>query len=480
MNSNPNVGSMLKRKNRITAIVLALLESALSALSFVIAFGVRRALPFQREIYPLGEYSSLLAAILILWAIIAVLLDAYRVVERQENIVSVRKAVQQVAIGGGLVFVMVAALKLDLSRSLIGIFLIINLLSLSVFRVSTKRLRRAVRKRFGGFQYFIVVGTSDEGLAIARMIHDHEVLGAKLSAIVRVSNGEENIEKAQAICPTLKTIEELPELVHGRVVDEIIFAVPKEKLAGLEEIFLLCEEEGVKTRILLNLFPHVISRMQLDWLESTPLLTFSTTPDNEYLLFLKRSFDFWGALVLAVIFSPLMLVVSLLVKLTSRGPVIFRQTRCGLGGRQFTLYKFRSMVEGAEAQKSGLEALNELDGPVFKVSNDPRCTPVGRLLRKLSIDELPQLINILKGDMSFVGPRPPLPDEVAKYRRWQRRRLRMRPGLTCLWILEGRSNLNFERWMQLDLEYIDNWSIFLDLKILLKTVPIVLSMRGAH
>ncbi|MGB7624059.1 MAG: sugar transferase, partial [Terriglobia bacterium] len=165
---------------------------------------------------------------------------------------------------------------------------------------------------------------------------------------------------------------------------------------------------------------------------------------------------------------------------TSRGPVIFRQTRCGLGGRQFTLYKFRSMVEGAEAQRSELEALNELDGPVFKVSNDPRCTPLGRLLRKLSIDELPQLVNILKGDMSFVGPRPPLPSEVAKYVRWQRRRLRMRPGLTCLWILEGRNNLNFERWMQLDLEYIDNWSVFLDFKILLKTIPIVLSTRGAR
>ena len=264
------------------------------------------------------------------------------------------------------------------------------------------------------------------------------------------------------------------------MIDEIIFAVPKEELAGLEEIFLLCEEEGVKTRILLNLFPHVISRMQLDWLEATPLLTFSTTPDNEYLLFLKRTVDFLGALILLVLVSPLMFLVALLVKATSRGPMIFRQTRCGLGGRYFTLYKFRSMVEGAESKRSELEGLNELDGPVFKVSNDPRCTPLGRALRKLSIDELPQLVNILKGDMSFVGPRPPLPEEVAKYQRWQRRRLRMRPGLTCLWILEGRSNLNFERWMQLDLEYIDNWSVFLDLKILLKTIPIVLSTRGAH
>lgn len=471
---------MLKRKNRITAVVLAMLESALTALSFVIAFLIRHSLPFQREIYPFWAYGQLLLAILVLWVLIALLVDAYRIVERQENIVSVRNAAQQVMMGGAMILVLVAAFKLDISRSLVGIFLVMNFLTLSIFRVSTKRLRRAVRKRFGGFQYFVVVGTTDEALELARTIHDHEVLGAKLFAIVRVSNGEGNLEKARAICPNLTTIDELPDLVQRHVIDEIVFAVPKEQLSGLEEMFLLCEEEGVKTRILLNIFPHVISKMQLDWLELTPLLTFSTTPDNEYLLFVKRTIDCLGALSLLVVLSPLMVLTALLVKLTSPGPIIFRQIRCGLGGRQFTLYKFRSMIQGAEGKKSELEALNELDGPVFKVSNDPRCTPLGRVLRKLSIDELPQLFNVFKGDMSFVGPRPPLPEEVKHYVRWQRRRLRMRPGLTCLWILEGRNHLNFERWMQLDLEYIDNWSLFLDLKILLKTIPIVLSTRGAH
>ncbi len=479
MNHEQVSNSMLKRRNRITAVVLALIETGLTFFSFVVAFVLRRSLPFTREIYPFSGYIKLLLTILILWVFVSILLNAFRIVERQENIVSVRKALQQVAVGGAMILVVIAVFKWDVSRSLLAIFLIIDFLALSIFRVSTKQLRRAIRKRFSGFQYFVVVGMNDEALAIARMLHDHEVLGAKLFAIVRTSNSVGNEEKARGVCSNIKSVEELPGLIRDHVIDEIIFAVPKEELAEMEEMLLACEEEGVRTRILLNLFPHVISRIQLDWLESTPLLTFTTGPSNEYLLFLKRSMDCLAAAFFLVVLSPVFLIIAILIKLTSKGPVIFRQIRCGLGGRRFTLYKFRSMIQGAEEKRSDLELLNERDGPVFKLSNDPRCTPMGRVLRRLSIDELPQLFNILKGDMSFVGPRPPLPEEVEKYARWQRRRLRMRPGLTCLWIFEGRGNLNFDRWMQSDLEYIDSWSLMLDLKILLRTVPIVLSTRGA-
>jgi lipopolysaccharide/colanic/teichoic acid biosynthesis glycosyltransferase len=175
-----------------------------------------------------------------------------------------------------------------------------------------------------------------------------------------------------------------------------------------------------------------------------------------------------------------MAVVALLVRLTSRGPILYKQTRCGLGGRHFTMYKFRSMIVGADEMRTGLDAHNEVDGPVFKISADPRCTPIGRFLRKWSLDELPQLWNVLRGDMSLVGPRPPIPEEVAKYETWHRRRLRMRPGLTCLWAVEGRNEIKFERWMQLDMDYIDNWSLWLDFKILLRSIPVVLSGRGAY
>jgi lipopolysaccharide/colanic/teichoic acid biosynthesis glycosyltransferase len=176
---------------------------------------------------------------------------------------------------------------------------------------------------------------------------------------------------------------------------------------------------------------------------------------------------------------PIVAGVALTIKLSSRGAVLFRQTRCGLNGRRFTLYKFRTMVEDAEGRRHELAHLNEMDGPVFKLRADPRVTSLGRLLRRFSLDELPQLWNVLIGSMSLVGPRPAIPEEVAQYERWQRRRLSMRPGLTCLWQISGRNEVDFERWIELDLEYIDSWSPMLDLKILVRTVPVVLSGRGA-
>ncbi|HYG61833.1 MAG TPA: sugar transferase, partial [Thermoanaerobaculia bacterium] len=196
-------------------------------------------------------------------------------------------------------------------------------------------------------------------------------------------------------------------------------------------------------------------------------------------LMLKRALDVALASLLLLLALPAVGLVAALIKLTSGGTVLFRQTRCGLNGRFFTLYKFRTMVEDAEERRNALLHLNEMNGPVFKLRSDPRVTWFGRFLRRFSLDELPQLWNVLRGDMSLVGPRPPIPEEVARYQRWQRRRLAMKPGLTCLWQISGRNNVDFDRWMQLDLEYIDSWSPMLDFKILLKTIPAVLSGRGA-
>jgi exopolysaccharide biosynthesis polyprenyl glycosylphosphotransferase len=210
-----------------------------------------------------------------------------------------------------------------------------------------------------------------------------------------------------------------------------------------------------------------------------PILTYSTTPTNVLQLFAKRAIDVVVSVSLLVIALPVILAIAAAIKVSSGGAVLFRQTRCGLNGRIFTLYKFRTMVEGAEERRRELQHLNEMNGPVFKVRADPRVTVFGRFLRKFSLDELPQLWNVLRGDMSLVGPRPPIPEEVAQYQRWQRRRLSMKPGLTCLWQISGRNELDFDRWMELDLEYIDSWSPMLDLKILVKTIPVVLSGRGA-
>jgi exopolysaccharide biosynthesis polyprenyl glycosylphosphotransferase len=218
----------------------------------------------------------------------------------------------------------------------------------------------------------------------------------------------------------------------------------------------------------------------LDRFGATPLLTFSAAPDDEIRLLLKRAIDMVIAAAGLVVLSPFMLMIAALIRLSSPGPAIFRQERCGLNGRRFEFYKFRSMCKNAEDMKDRLAHLNARDGVVFKIPDDPRLTPLGRYLRKFSIDEWPQLWNVLRGDMSLVGPRPAIPSEVDQYERWQRRRLRMRPGLTCLWALSGRDNVDFETWMKLDMQYIDNWSLALDWKIMLRTIPRVLTGRGAN
>jgi exopolysaccharide biosynthesis polyprenyl glycosylphosphotransferase len=278
----------------------------------------------------------------------------------------------------------------------------------------------------------------------------------------------------------VRPIAELPGILRQHVVDEVIFAVGSESLAELEEIFLLCDEEGVRTRVAVDFFPHVNSTVTLERFGATPLLTFSAAPYDEIRLLLKRAIDVVLAAAGLIVLSPLMAFIALLVRLTSPGPAIFRQVRCGLNGRRFLFYKFRSMCHNAEDLKQGLVHLNARDEVVFKIPDDPRLTGVGRYLRKFSVDEWPQLWNVLRGDMSLVGPRPAIPSEVDQYKRWQRRRLRMRPGLTCLWAVSGRDKVDFETWMKLDMQYIDNWSLALDWKILLRTIPRVLTGRGAN
>jgi exopolysaccharide biosynthesis polyprenyl glycosylphosphotransferase len=270
----------------------------------------------------------------------------------------------------------------------------------------------------------------------------------------------------------------LRTMMAQHVIDEIHFAVESDKLPSLEEVFLWCDQEGVCSRVAVDFFPHVNSVLALERIGETPLLTFTAAPDDEVLLLAKRAIDIALALFAMILLSPVFLIAAALIKLTSRGPVIFRQTRCGLNGRTFTFYKFRSMVADAEQRLHEVAHLNPKE-VVTKIPNDPRLTTVGKWLRRFSIDEIPQLVNVLRGDMSLVGPRPAIPSEVAQYKLWQRRRLRMRPGLTCLWAVRGRDKVDFESWMRLDLQYIDNWSLGLDARIILMTIPQVLSGRAS-
>ena len=276
----------------------------------------------------------------------------------------------------------------------------------------------------------------------------------------------------------------LPELItalHEHSVNAVIVSARHTYFEQVESVIRACEIEGVEAWLLADFFRTQFSRTSFDDFYGQPVMVFRTAPETSWQSLLKQAIDYGGALVLLVIASPILIGTALLVKLTSPGPVLFRQRRSGLNGSPFTIYKVRTMVTNAEQLKHELAAMNEMSGPVFKVTADPRVTPVGKWLRRFSIDELPQLVNVLRGEMSLVGPRPLPVDEVKRFNDLaHRRRLSVKPGLTCLWQVSGRSEItDFRDWVRLDLEYIDNWSLWLDFKILLRTVPAVFRATGA-
>jgi exopolysaccharide biosynthesis polyprenyl glycosylphosphotransferase len=475
---------MFARHNRIIGFIYLVADALLALGSFWLAHWIRSRVISPRPLSPVSDYPWIVPLAVGIWIAVGLATGIYRDVREEELRRVLADPLKVGLISTTLLFATTFAFKIEyISRLLLSLYAAVDLVASVVFRLLARRWGEPLRRAVAGLRHFLLIGDAADVLEIARAIEANEKRGMRLAGFVEVESGggleAELARSALRRSYSVYALNQLPELLSRHVIDELIFAVGKDDLEKLEETFLLCEEEGVKTRVLLSFFPHTLSKVYLERLGERPLLTFSTTPENEYLLFLKRAVDFLMALGLLLLLSPLLLVLALLIKVTSKGPVLYRQTRCGLGGRKFTLYKFRSMHRDADQRREQLEALNEMDGPVFKIRDDPRRTAVGRFMRKFSLDELPQLINILKGDMSFVGPRPPLPEEVEKYKRWQRRRLRMQPGLTCLWALEGRNQLNFQRWMELDLAYIDNWSPALDWEILVKTIPVVFLGRGA-
>jgi len=280
--------------------------------------------------------------------------------------------------------------------------------------------------------------------------------------------------------PELGSLAELPDVLQAdEVVDEVFFAVPPDRLAGLAEALEVCESFGVDTRVLVDLHRPARAHPFVEELFSFPFYGFSPTLTRQGVLAAKRLVDLVVTSVLVIATLPLLVAIGLLIRLSSPGPILFMQERAGFHGRRFWMYKFRTMIEGAEDMREQVAHLNEMTGPVFKAKSDPRFTRVGRFLRRGSLDELPQLLNVLKGEMSLVGPRPLPLYEARAIRGPQRRRLAMRPGVTGLWQVSGRSMVNFDAWMGMDLSYVDQWSLALDVQILLRTIPVVLRGEGA-
>lgn len=470
---------MFSRQHSKTRPLFVLADILLIWLAFEAAYATRSHLRLERPFY-LSETSKTLLSLSasMSWAMVGMWLELYDSILRGSWRLVAAGAVRQSLWATGAVVLVQYLQRLEdysLSRPFLALLFLYGVILLVGFRLAARAAAPRILDADSTRRYVYVAGTGEAALGVARLIEQSESYGLCLLGFFDDHAGTVRLGREYEV----KELSKLPEVLRRQVVDEIVFAMGTRRLADLEETFLLCEEEGVRTRIHVEFFPHVHSRVDLERLEGVPMLTFAGAPHDEVRLLIKRATDVVVALAALVILSPLLLLIVVLIRVSSPGPVIFRQQRCGLNGRQFVLYKFRTMVMDAEARRADLEHMN-VKKTAFKIPNDPRLTGVGKWLRKFSLDELPQLWNIIRGEMTIVGPRPPVPEEVAQYERWQRRRLRMRPGLTCLWTLEGRDTLDFNDWMRLDLKYIDEWSLGLDWSIILRTIPQVVMGKGAH
>ena len=347
------------------------------------------------------------------------------------------------------------------------------------FRLILRIVLRRLRRRGRYLKTLLIVGGGTRAVEFARIVRRRKDLGYRLLGFV---DNERSYSRGwEPDVPWLGEISKLPSIINREVIDDVAIALPiKSHYVEIQQVIALLGEQGIAVQLLSDFFPQQITYCQPIEFEGEPLLFFHSAPPWDWQMEMKRIVDLIGALVLLTLSAPLLVFVAILIKLDSKGPVFFTQERMGYNKHRFRMLKFRTMVADAEAKIKEIEHLNEKEGPIFKIKNDPRITRIGRFLRKSSIDELPQLINVLLGDMSLVGPRPlSIRDALGLEESWQKRRFSVRPGLTCLWQISGRSNLSFEQWMKLDLEYIDHWSLFLDWKILLRTIPAVLLSRGA-
>ncbi|AEI39533.1 sugar transferase [Paenibacillus mucilaginosus] len=364
--------------------------------------------------------------------------------------------------------------ELEYSRMFYSIFMLSAFVITVVQRIAVYRSKGSAV--MNGVKKTIIIG-------VPSVIHKFEYFITKtnvkmdLAGYIQVESDEEELA-----APTLGRLDELEEILKRHVVDEVIFAVGDQHIAKVEHAVALCEDMGITTRLVLNIYNLNISKTHFTAVGTLPMLTLHTVSLNVVELMMKRTLDILGALVGLLITGLASLIIIPLIKLDSPGPVLFAQDRVGVNGRVFKIYKFRSMYLDAEERKKELMKQNKVQGGfMFKMDDDPRITPIGRFLRKTSLDELPQFLNILKGEMSLVGTRPPTVDEVSRYKTHHYRRISIKPGLTGMWQIKGRSEVtNFDQVVQLDTAYIDQWSVWLDIKIIFRTVIVVLTSKGAY
>ena len=463
---------MLKRDRQIRMQIHQLLDACLFAVSFPLAYVVRSdenvidLLGLKPWTVPLDYY---------VWVYLVLIPAAPLILEAQgfynRPVLCLRRTTAWQIFKACLFMALGLILALFFFKMMIARAIVIWFAVISFVLVFLKEelLRMSMQGKLAKAQFrkrFVLIGSPDETKNMRRELE---------------AKSPETLEILSEMELDGVSIGRLVAMLHEHSVNGVIVSAKHSYFEQVEEVLRACELEGVEAWLVAEFFKTQISRTSLDDFYGRPVLVFRSTPEASWQSVFKQLIDFVGAAVLLLISSPVFLLAGLFVKLTSPGPILFKQQRSGLNGRPFTIFKFRTMVTNAEQLKHELAAMNEMSGPVFKVTLDPRITPVGKYLRKFSIDEFPQLFNVLRGEMSLVGPRPLPVDEVKRFNDLaHRRRLSVKPGLTCLWQVSGRNNVsNFSDWVRLDLEYIDNWSLWLDMKILWRTVPVVLTGAGA-
>lgn len=481
---------MLREKYVSYYMTNIILDAGVAVLSLVIAYLLRSYVVDMvllydvpiviHEIYSFDRFLWLIFIMVPLWPILMDMNGAYSSL-KFANLKAISWIIfKSVSIGTALIILFMFAAKIEgISRLFIfmisGVSFFLLLLKEFLFRLFALSKKR----NDYAFRNILIIGDKKDATVVIKALKGYSFWGLKVFGIIDISEGNIADKKIEGI-NIMGGLKHISEIIVKYPIDEVLIASAISTDA-IQAILEECEELGIKSRISLNYYDLKIAKPSIESFHDIPILTFSSTPMKVLDLFVKYAFDRVIAFFLLMLLSPVFLVIAVAIKLTSKGPVVFFQTRVGLYGRPFKFYKFRSMYDNAEERLKELQKYNEMEGPVFKMKDDPRITSIGKFLRRSSLDELPQLWNVFKGEMSLVGPRPPIPQEVEKYERWQRRKLSMKPGLTCIWQVSGRNQIvEFDDWMRMDLEYIDNWSLLLDFKLLVKTFFVVLSMSGAH
>ena len=468
---------MIKEKEQQINNIFGFVDVIISVLSFVVAYLIRNTF-FEPPLSAQNEYLIIGLLIIPTWFILLKsvhLTEIHRTKTYSKILTSYLKVI---IFGLSTIFLFMFIFKLtNISRLAIIFFGIINFFSLFAIRISVYRMVKYYRVKGYNSRNIIVVADDASDPFIEKILENKE-WGYILKYII--TNSSKLYKKYKDIVTLHPEHVSIRNLIDLDIIDEVVYCKNEIDQNRLRSIIHDCEEVGVVFRMQSQLFSMSNTKAHLNHFDETQFLTFDNTPSDHFALRIKNTLSVLAALFILVIWSPILLLITFLIKLTSKGPVFFKQKRVGLRGRTFYMYKFRTMVINAEQLQKDLMAANEADGPVFKIKNDPRITKIGRFLRKSGLDELPQFFNVLIGDMSLVGPRPPIPAEVKQYERWQLRRLSMKPGITCTWqIKPNRNNISFDDWMKMDLNYIDNWSNKLDIVLFFKTIRAMLKGSGS-